>query len=206
MRYRVQIMAVSDEVVGFLHTQAAQDRFREVDLILGCGDLPADYLEYLVTELNVPLLYVPGNHDPDALAVPGGESIDGRIVERGGLRFAGLGGSPRYKADGRHQYTETEMRFRTASWLPSILLARTLRGRGFDVLVTHSPPRGIHEGPDRVHQGFLALRDLIRWARPHLMVHGHSHIHANVDESETYLDGTRVVNVYPYRVLELAGP
>lgn len=200
----MRILAVSDEVVGFLYSQAVQDRFREVDLILGCGDLPAGYLEYLVTELNVPLLYVPGNHDPDDLAVPGGESIDGRIVERGGLRFAGLGGSPRYKPDGRHQYTESEMCIRIAAWLPSILLGRTLRGRGFDVLVTHSPPRGIHEGPDRVHQGFVALRNLIHWSRPRVMVHGHSHIHANVDESETILEKTRVVNVFPYRLVELS--
>ncbi|MEX2030776.1 MAG: metallophosphoesterase [Anaerolineales bacterium] len=199
----MRVLAVSDEVVGSLYSQAVQDRFREVDLILGCGDLPSGYLEYLVTELNVPLLYVPGNHDPDDIAVPGGESIDGRIVERGGLRFAGLGGCLRYKPEGRHQYTENEMRFRTAALLPSILLWRILRGRGFDVLVTHAPPRGIHEGPDRVHRGFVAFRNLVRSARPRLMVHGHSHIHANVDESQTMLDGTRVVNVFPYRNLEI---
>src|SRR5205823_4064430 len=34
------------------------------DLVVGCGDLPFDYLEYLVSRLDVPLLYVPGNHDP----------------------------------------------------------------------------------------------------------------------------------------------
>ena len=199
----MQILAVSDEVVGFLYSQAVQDRFRDVDLILGCGDLPSGYLEYLVTELNVPLLYVPGNHDPDDMAVPGGESIDGRIVERGGLRFAGLGGCLRYKPEGRHQYTENEMGLRTAALLPTVLLARTLRGRGLDVLVTHAPPRGVHEGPDRVHQGFVALRTFVHWARPHVMVHGHSHIHANVEESETILKGTRVVNVFPYRRLEI---
>ena len=33
------------------------------DLVIGCGDLPFDYLEYLVSRLDVPLLYVPGNHD-----------------------------------------------------------------------------------------------------------------------------------------------
>jgi Icc-related predicted phosphoesterase len=124
-------------------------------------------------------------------------------VERGGLRFAGLGGCLRYKPEGRHQYTESEMSFRSAALLPSILLGRTLRGRGFDVLVTHAPPRGIHEGPDRVHQGFVAFRNLVHSARPRLMVHGHSHIHANVEESETMLEGTRVVNVFPYRRVEI---
>jgi uncharacterized protein len=38
--------------------------FNEIELILGCGDLPYPYLENLLTFLNVPLMYVPGNHDP----------------------------------------------------------------------------------------------------------------------------------------------
>ena len=34
-----------------------------VDLILSAGDLHPEYLEFLVTVSNVPLLYVRGNHD-----------------------------------------------------------------------------------------------------------------------------------------------
>ncbi|HVH54112.1 MAG TPA: metallophosphoesterase, partial [Actinomycetota bacterium] len=75
------------------------------DLVLSAGDLPFDYLEYLVTVLNVPLLYVPGNHDPslrsprEELAWPpsielkdardpvgplGGTNVDGRIEDVAG--------------------------------------------------------------------------------------------------------------------------
>jgi len=39
------------------------DRFGDVELVLSCGDLPYYYLEYIVSMLNVPLLYVHGNHD-----------------------------------------------------------------------------------------------------------------------------------------------
>src|SRR6266508_365807 len=57
-----RILAVADEVDESLGGEAlAQLR---PDLMLSAGDLPFDYLEYLVTVLNVPLLYVPGNHDP----------------------------------------------------------------------------------------------------------------------------------------------
>ena len=92
--------------------------------MLGCGDLPFDYLEYLVSRLDVPLLYVPGNHDPSLkppdmtwmplrseLPVPGPQgctNIDGRVVEVNGLRVAGLGGSLRYK-EGPNQYTQAQM-------------------------------------------------------------------------------------------------
>lgn len=198
----MKILAVSDEVVEFLYSPAVRERFAGVDLLLGCGDLPASYLEYLVTQLNVPLYYVPGNHDPDDFQVPGGTSIDGRVVRHGSLRIAGLGGSLRYKLDGRHQYTQGQMRWRAGALLVVALAGRGARGPGIDVLVTHAPPRGVHEGPDPVHQGFAAFRTLLRLAQVRLMVHGHSHIHANLDPNETVVGGARVLNVFPYRLVE----
>lgn len=195
----MRILAVSDEVVGFLYSPAVRERFAGVDLLLGCGDLPAGYLEYLVTQLNLPLFYVPGNHDPDDFAVPGGTSVDGRVVRHGKLRIAGLGGSLRYKPDGRHQYTQGQMCWRAAG----LLAAALARGTRIDILVTHAPPRGVHEGPDPVHQGFSSFRPLLRLARVRLMVHGHSHIHANLDPNETVVGGARVLNVFPYRLVEV---
>src|SRR6266446_5141402 len=58
---KTRILAVADEVDESLYG----DRLPRLnpDLVLGCGDLPFDYLEYLVSRLDVPLLYVPGNHD-----------------------------------------------------------------------------------------------------------------------------------------------
>ncbi len=199
----MKILAVSDEVVGFLYSPAVRDRFAGVDFLLGCGDLPAGYLEYLVTQLNVPLFYVPGNHDPDDFQVPGGTSVDGRVVRHGSLHIAGLGGSLRYKLDGRHQYTQGQMRWRAGGLLAAGLAGRAAGGPGIDIFVAHAPPSGVHEGPDPVHHGFSAFHGLLRMARVRLMVHGHSHIHANVDKSETMLDGARVLNVFPYRLVEL---
>ena len=34
------------------------------DLILGCGDLPFEYLDHLKAVTEVPLCYIRGNHDP----------------------------------------------------------------------------------------------------------------------------------------------
>jgi predicted phosphodiesterase len=74
------ILALSDEVVQVLYGANFRERYASADLIVSCGDLPPEYLEYVVSVLNVPLLYVPGNHDADlreaAIRVPVPESIE----------------------------------------------------------------------------------------------------------------------------------
>lgn len=199
----MKILALSDKVVPFIHSEEVKDTYGAADLVLGCGDLPAKYLEFVLTVLNVPLVYVPGNHDKDDLRVPGGLPADGRMVEVLGLRILGLGGSPRYKRRGRHQYTEGEMSARALSFAPWLIWARLRARRAFDILLTHAPPRGIHDADDPAHVGFKSFLRLMRWARPRLMVHGHTHVVRNLEPTETRYADTRVVNVYPYRELEL---
>ena len=62
----MKILAVSDQVVERLYSLVPQGHFTGVEMILGCGDLPYSYLEFIVSMLNVQMLYVPGNHDPAA--------------------------------------------------------------------------------------------------------------------------------------------
>lgn len=199
----MKLLALSDKVVPFVYSDAVGEAYDDVDLVLGCGDLPPRYLEYVLTVLNVPLVYVPGNHDRDQYQVEGGVAADGRLVEVNDLRILGLGGSPRYKPRGRHQYTESEMRLRLLPFMPGVLWRRLLGRRGFDILLTHAPPRGIHDGQDPAHVGFQAFLDLIRWSRPRLMLHGHMHVQRNIEATETPYEDTRVVNVYPRRTISL---
>ncbi|MGA9531390.1 MAG: metallophosphoesterase family protein [Anaerolineales bacterium] len=193
---------MSDRVVPFIHSNQVAETLADVDLVLGCGDLPADYLEYVLTVLNVPLAYVPGNHDADSLKVPGGTNMDGRLAKLKGVRILGLGGSIRYKPEGRNQYSETEMTARVMRKLialtPFILLGRS----AFDILLTHSPPRGIHDAQDQAHRGFLGFRRLLSWAKPTLMVHGHTHAVTNLETTETAFGRTRILNVFPYRLID----
>jgi Icc-related predicted phosphoesterase len=198
----MKILALSDEEVGIVYSPGVRELFGEVGLIVGCGDLPAHYLEYVVTQLNVPLVYVPGNHDLDDLHIPGGRNIDGAVVRVQGLTIGGLGGSRRYKDEGRHQYTESEMRWRVVQFAPRLGLRRVFRGRGLDLFVTHAPPLGIHDGPDHAHVGFAAFRSFVDAFRPELMLHGHSHAQRNLETTESRLGATRIVNVYPYRLLD----
>ena len=215
-----RILAVADEVDESLGGEAlAQLR---PDLVLSAGDLPFDYLEYLVTVLNVPLLYVPGNHDPtprvrrqelawppsislkdarDPVGPLGCTSVDGRIEDVGGIRVAGLGGSLRYR-DGPNQYTQKEMR-RRARRLRRRAAARGLRGRrGIDVLLTHAPPLGVGDQDDPAHRGFEALLELVERLSPKLLVHGHIHPYGEA-RPDRRLGTTTVVNAVPFRLLEV---
>lgn len=198
----MKILALSDKELRQIHDLRIRERFANVDLIVGCGDLSSRYLEFILTVLGKPLVFVPGNHDPDDIKVPGGRSVDGRIVRAAGLRVFGLGGSMRYKREGEHQYTDPQMGRRYLTLLPRFLWNRMRTGRAFDLLVTHAPPAGIHDRGDRAHQGFHSLLRLLRLARPSLMLHGHTHALANIEETRTVWADTTVINVYPYRCLE----
>jgi Icc-related predicted phosphoesterase len=199
----VKILALSDQIEPFIYSSQIRERLPEVDAVVGCGDLPAAYLEFVLTALNVPLLYVLGNHDGDWQRVPGGRLIDGHWGTWLGRQWLGLGGSNRYKPDGRNQYTQAEMARRL--WGPSLraLIGRLTGRPRLDVLVTHAPPFGIHDGKDEAHTGFTAFLAFMRWARPRLLLHGHQHIQRNLDQTETQYHETTVINVYPYRLLDL---
>ena len=166
----------------------------------------------------MPLLYVPGNHDPSLQPPdpswmtlraepppgPGPEgcvNIDGRLVEASGLRVAGLGGSLRYK-EGPNQYSQGQMGRRALGLEVRTRLARVRHGRKLDILVTHAPPFGLAEAVDAGHVGFVAFLRLIRSFHPLLAVHGHIHPYGRT-LPERWIDSTRVVNVVPSRLIEL---
>jgi Icc-related predicted phosphoesterase len=157
----------------------------------------------------VPLLYVPGNHDPDVRdpdririgPPPGGPegclNVDGRIVEAEGLRVAGLGGCIRYRP-GPNQYTEAEMSRRA---LRLALRARVAR-KAVDILLTHSPPRGHGDAEDPAHRGFAALSRLIDRLQPKLLVHGHVRRYGP-RVPDLRVGNTVIVNAIPYRLLQV---
>jgi Icc-related predicted phosphoesterase len=208
----MRVLAVSDQVVDILYSPKVRERLGKIDLVLGCGDLPYYYLEYLMTMLDAPLCYVHGNHDPlveyssaggTKTAPEGGENIDLRCVNVRGLLVAGLEGCIRYRPDGLHQFTQNEMALRSLALLPGLARNRLVRGRWLDVLIAHSPPLGVHDMPTHAHTGFRAFLGLMRTFRPRYLVHGHQHKNYASGPTETLCGATMVINVHPYRVLEI---
>jgi hypothetical protein len=213
-----RILAVADEESSLAYGGSFAEM--QPDLIVACGDLPFDYLEYLVTTLNKPLVYVLGNHDPALIAawqppVPwtygfedkvvrpeGCISVEGSVKEVAGLRIAGLGGSFRY-SNGPNQYTEGQMRCRCARLAAKSRLLRRRGDRPIDVLVTHAPPFGLGDGEDVAHRGFASFHRLVTVTCPRILVHGHIHPYGR-ENGDRKLGSTTIVNAIAYRLLEIA--
>jgi Icc-related predicted phosphoesterase len=205
----VKILAVSDQVVDRIYSPRILEQFGDVDMVLSCGDLPYSYLEYIVSMLNVSCFFVHGNHDrPEYMANgrtlvrPGGwVNLDGRTEEVKRILLGGLEGSMRYKPREPFQYTESEMTYKVWRMTLSLLMNRIRYGRYLDILITHAPPYGIHDGEDQCHRGFGALLGFMARFRPRYLLHGHKHTYRSETWRTRYLD-TEVINVYPFRVIE----
>ena len=189
----MRILPLSDTESPALWDFFKPERLKGIDVIISCGDLDPHYLSFLATFFHGPVLYVHGNHDACYENTPpeGCICIEDRVYVYRGVRFLGLGGSMRYKP-GPHQYTEKQMRLRILR-----LWFQLLRRRGFDVLVTHAPARGLGDGKSLTHTGFQAFRTLMERYRPAYFLHGH--VHLNYDPAAKRVrqyEDTTIINAY----------
>ena len=206
----MRILALSDALIPFIYSPQVRNRFPEVKLLIGCGDLPYYYLEYVYDALRVPLYFVRGNHDEvveygsagQRTHPHGGIDLNRKVCSYQGLFLAGLEGSLRYRP-GVFQYSQSEMWSQVLSLAPRFLLNRTLHGRYLDIFVAHSPPAGVHDGTDLPHQGIKAFRWLINVFKPAYFLHGHIHIHRPDTPIKTLVGRTRVINAFGFRELDI---
>lgn len=197
----MKILAVSDVESKRFFEYYKPGMLEGFDLILSCGDLHPEYLEFLVTMARCPVLYVHGNHDDRYDREPEGcVCVDDKVFTCGGLRIVGLGGSCRYR-DGKYMYTERQMRRRIFR-----LAYRLRRSGGFDILLTHAPLHGLNDLDDPPHRGFNCFRLLLdRW-QPRYFIHGHVHRNYGVSIPQRCRYGdTTVINAYEYCVIETEG-
>ena len=212
-----RILAIADEVDEALYG----DKLIQLrpDLVVSCGDLPFDYLEYIVSRLDVPLVYVPGNHDPELRApapewtqvqvvdapIPGPQgcdNADGRVISAARLRIAGLGGSMRYRPGAPHQYTDAEMRWRALRLEVGTKLHPRRAARKVDIVITHAPPLGWGSRDDLAHRGFASFVRLVKVLKPKMLIHGHVHPYGR-NEPQRTLGNTQIINAVPYKLIEL---
>jgi Icc-related predicted phosphoesterase len=197
----LRILAVADAEERALGEHFDPERWRGVELIISCGDLEPEYLDYLVSRMNVPCYYVRGNHDSCYVQRPPGgcESIHGRVVTHRGLRFGGIEGSLWYGGKGV-EYGE-----RALAWRSKILGLRAKLAGGLDVIVTHSPPliEGEGEATDKVHRGVRAYTDLLVQQEPLLFLHGHTHMGYGRGQRERRVGPTRVIDCYGHALIEV---
>lgn len=191
----LRILAVSDEEAPCYYDYYTPGRLDEFDLIIACGDLKRGYLEFLITMAHCPVCYVHGNHD-DALDKdpPGGcICLEDRIYVYKGVRILGLGGSYRYR-DGSHMFTEGQM-----AWRIRKLWLQLRRHKGFDILVTHAPGRGLGDLDTLAHRGFECFVRLLDRYHPRFFLHGHVHLNYGADIPRVIeRDGTTIINACGY--------
>lgn len=220
MKKTIKVLCVSDEVDLFVYSSAIRERFGDIDLILSAGDLPAEYLGFISTMLNRPIVSVAGNHDAqdraldgpiyhyheNADSIPGGTILPGRtsfsIRKEAGLTILGLPGCKWYNG-GNNQYTDLWMSLRLLRMMPRLLLRRLFLGRGVDIVLAHAPPKGIQDAPDPCHQGFSAYRWLIKYCSPSLFIHGHVHLYDSQLQRTTKVGDTQVINVFGHQVINI---
>ncbi len=208
----MKILSLSDVVVPFIYSAQVRERFRSVDLVVGCGDLPYYYQEYVFSMLDVPLYYVRGNHDKveeQSVEGPrdgptGAVDLHARVANYRGLLMAGVEGCLRYR-EGPYQYSQIEMWIYVIRLIPQMLTNKARFGRYLDVFVTHAPPRGIHDAEDLPHQGIDAFRWFIERFQPMVHFHGHIHLYRRDAVNETLFGKTRVINTYGYRETSIVG-
>jgi Icc-related predicted phosphoesterase len=196
----LKILTVSDRQEPALCAPGAVEQFKGVDLVLACGDLPPEYLNRLSAVFQVPLYYVLGNHDirDYSTLLYGCTDLNTRLVKFQGFNLLGLKGSRWYNG-GAHQYTDNQM------WVTLLgLRPRLWRNGGVDIIITHVPPRHIHDADDSCHKGFKSFHGLIRRYRPAYFIHGHIHQHfTDPSQRITVVNQTRVINTYGYHLLEI---
>lgn len=213
----MKILAVSDQIDPRIHSASLRVREPDVGIVFGCGDIPARYLEFLADALDRPVYFVYGNHLEEVTRrgiagkryePMGCEDVGGRVVTdpASGLIIAGVPGSPKYSDDNAQQYSETEIRFMLLKMAPRLLWNRLRHGRALDILITHSPPRDVGDRDDVPHRGFKTLRTFLRLAKPRYQFHGHIHVYDRTEPTEREFAQTKVVNVYPFKILEIDVP
>ena len=207
--------------------ESTAQRLSDVGLVLSAGDLHHSYLEFLVTMLNVPLVYVRGNHDScyDDEPPEGCEDADGKLVEvecgygqnKKKIRILGLGGSMRYNDNAGDMYTEREMAARIKRAEKDVAKRRMLdilaghyspdKGSAFDILLTHAPCRGYGDMDDLPHRGFECFNDLLYKYSPRL--HCYGHVHQQYGEARRHLihpSGTLLINCNGQYIIDFVKP
>ena len=196
---QMRILILADKPAKELWDNFTPGRLDGIDLILSCGDLPPQYLSFLTCFTHAPILYVHGNHDDcyDETPPEGCVCIDDALYVHNGIRILGLGGSIRYKR-GTYQFTQKQMNRRIRKLRPRLFFKK-----GFDILLTHAPAKGLNDGTDRAHEGFAGFLELLDRYRPKYFIHGHVHISYGLRHKRLAAYGdTVIVNGYEKYILE----
>ena len=193
MNTKLKILAASD-----LHGDAKQVKKlarkaekEDVDLVVLCGDLTGwtetKNIIKPFKDKDKRVLIIPGNWDSFATAdflanIYGVRNIHGYAVQYEKIGFFGAGGA---EAPGPGTISEKEL-FDTLKKAHS-----GLKGIEKKIMVTHEHPQGSKSEFSGI-PGSKAITKAIKQFKPDLLLHGHIHEAAGIEDK---IDGTKVINV-----------
>lgn len=159
----------------------------EYDIIITLGDIDNMLLKHIEYNFKIGFKYgVLGNHDYiDKLEHYSIKDLHLRILKVGDFSISGFRGSNRYKAGSAYMFTQKE----------SIELLKKIEKA--DMIVCHSPPKGIHDRKDLAHQGLKGIFKYIKKNKPKYCIHGHVH-HSQVSQYKK----TKIISVYGGIILD----
>lgn len=196
----MRILLLADEESKYYWDFFDKKKLDGIDLIISCGDLAPQYLEFLATYAKVPILYVKGNHDYCYDETPPGGCIciDGKVYEHNGFKIAGLGGCMEYNGSST-QFSEKAMSRRL-----KLLSAKIKLKGGVDIFITHAPAYHINDSDDLPHTGFKCFVSFLEKYKPKVFAHGHVHINYGRDfKREDVYGETRIINAYEKYVIDV---
>lgn len=194
----LKILLVSDEESSYIWDYFDPEAFKDIELIISCGDLRAQYLSFLVTMIHAPLFYVPGNHNTRYLNNPpeGCETLDDNIIVYKNIRILGFGGC-KSPVGGVYKYTEKQMEKRIKK-----LRFKLWWNKGVDILVAHAPAYNLGDGDDLYHKGFKSFNNFLDKYSPKYFFHGHQHLNYGNQKRIIQYKNTTIVNAFGYHILD----
>lgn len=218
----MKILCVSDQIDPLVYSSNIKERYKDIDLVISAGDLPMEYLDFIVSSLNKPVFFVFGNHNLNEYELyhkidytrqtgdnyqsqtrmsHGTTYLGFKTYREGNLLIAGVSGSIRYNA-GLNQFTDSQMKLKLLGLVPALLLNKLRYGRYLDILVTHAAPEGIHDKPDACHKGFASFLWFMKKFKPRFLIHGHIHLYDLQDIRVSRYHDTTVINAYSHYILD----
>lgn len=226
----MKILAVSDKDDSKLQACILQNMkfLQDIDIVISCGDISRQYLEFLVDSLKKPLFFVKGNHqtfhpsdhngylekfladvyETDKHLNFGGINLHARVEQFQDYILVGFEGSMRYNK-GPFQYTQQEMtkivkKMETTLYLiqfKDFILGRKKRKI---IAVSHAPISGVHDQEDLCHRGFARFKNFLNKFKPVIWLHGHIHFNDQRNAQISKIDETLVVNAYGFHIVNIS--
>ena len=191
IKSKLELLIISD-THGTLH----EDEFssyvasNNYDLCIMLGDHYNRDIDIIVRYIDRSKLYgLMGNHDYNYLDDYSIPNLNGKIIEKNGIKILGMEGSFKYKPVDFPSFTQEES-IEFLDKYPKV-----------DILVSHDRKFDPTKQRDPAHQGLIGITKYLY--KNKIPIHIHGHIHD--DYESTMLNGTKEYSIFGFKKIVVEG-